>query len=303
MAKTLDFTGVGGLSYDLVLKVDRLPSSDDKIPGSLVGKLPGGFIANATCAAARLGLDVGYVGWVGEDADGDMLAGEFVRYGIDISRLEKVTGEVTPFTVILVNDDGERAIVIPSSALYHQVLSEEQVAYAAQASIVLTYPRDETWCRLLADATHANGGLFAVDVESSSPMAGEALLGAIQLADVVFVSEGSLSLQGKVSLEQLADQRWVIMTAGIHGSYGLAPGLKERVYQPALPVQAVDTTGAGDCFHAAVLTARHEGATLAEALAFASAAAAIKVQHQGARGGLPTHAEVEALLNAVGKSA
>lgn len=301
MAKLFDFIGVGGLSYDLVLQVDRLPSSDDKIPGSLVGKLPGGFIANATCAAARLGLNVGYIGWVGEDADGDMLADEFVRYGIDIGGLKKVPGEATPFTVILVKDDGERAIVIPSSALYHQDLSEAQLAYAAQASIILTYPRDEAWCRLLADAAHGNDGLLALDVESSSPMRGDALLMAIGLADVVFVSEGSLPLLGDVSLEHLAERRWVIMTAGKRGSYGLAPGLHERIYQPALPVQAMDTTGAGDCFHAGVLASRHQGASLTEALAFASAAAAIKVQHRGARGGLPTRAEVETLYNAAGK--
>lgn len=303
MTKSLDFIGVGGLSYDLVLKVDRLPSTDDKIPGSLIGKLPGGFIANATCAAARLGLAVGYVGWVGGDADGDMLADEFGQYEVDIAGLEKVQGEVTPFTVILVNDDGERAIVIPSSALYQQNLSADQLAYAAQASIILTYPRDNVWCRLLADAAHDGGGLFALDVESSSPMKRDVLLSAIELADVVFVSEGSLSLLGAIALEQLADQRWVILTAGKHGSYGVAPGLRERVYQPALPVQVVDTTGAGDCFHAAVLVARNEGATLPEALAFASAAAAIKVQHQGARGGLPTRAEVESLRNTVGKEA
>jgi sugar/nucleoside kinase (ribokinase family) len=231
--KTLDFIGVGGLSYDLVLTVDRLPSTDDKIPGALVGKLPGGFIANATCAAARLGLSAGYVGWVGEDADGDMLAGEFTRYGIDIGGLEKVTGEVTPFTVILVNHDGERAIVIPSSVLYQQRLSDEQLAYATQASIILTYPRDKTWCCLLADAAHDNKGLFALDVESSSPMTGTMLWTAIEHADVVFVSESSLPLLGEVTLEELAEGRWVIMTAGKRGSYGLAPGLRERIYQPS----------------------------------------------------------------------
>jgi sugar/nucleoside kinase (ribokinase family) len=61
-------------------------------------------------------------------------------------------------------------------------------------------------------------------------------------------------------------------------------------------VPTVDTTGAGDCFHAALIAARLDGATLHEALAFATAAASIKVQHWGARGGLPTRPEVEALL-------
>jgi len=297
VTKTLDFIGVGGLSYDLVLRVDRLPSSDDKISGTLVGKLPGGFIANATCAAARLGLSSGYLGWIGDDADGEMLADEFSRYTIDIAGLVKIPGEVTPFTVILLNGQGERAIVIPASALYHQPVTDAQLAFAARANIVLTYPRDGQWCRALSEAAHADGGIFALDIESTSPMSGEGLRDVLAIVDVVFVSENSLSLMGATSLEELERPQWVIMTAGRRGAFGIERDVRRLIRQPAFPVHVVDTTGAGDCFHAGVLAAKHWGASLPEALLFASAAAAIKVQNEGARGGLPTRTEVEALLS------
>ncbi len=297
--KTLDFIGVGGLSYDLVLRVERLPSSDDKISGKLVGRLPGGFIANATCAAARLRLDVGYIGWVGDDAEGVMLADDFAQYGIHIVGLASIPNEATPFTVVMVNSEGERAIIIPSFSLYHQTLTAAQLALAEQAQIVFTYPRDEQWCRALADAAHVGGGEFALDVESTSPLTGAALRRVIEHTDVLFVTDSSLALTGDSSLDQIVGPQWAVMTAGQRGAYGYEAGLKQPVHQPAFPVEADDTTGAGDCFHAALLAARLRGASLPEALAFASAAAAIKIQHEGARSGLPTWEEVETFLRGV----
>jgi len=296
--KKLDFIGVGGLSYDVVLRVGHLPASDSKVPATFLGRLPGGFIANATCAAAKLGLDTGYVGWVGDDGEGAMLAGEFAQLGVDTNGLARVTGEATPFTVVLVNDKGERAIVIPSSALYQQPLSEAQLRVAERARIVLTYPRDDCWCQTLADAVHKTGGIFALDVEDTSPLTGAALRNVLSYTDVVFVTESSLTMMGVASIEEIAGPQWVVMTAGKRGSYGFDARLQQVFYQPAFPVEAADTTGAGDCFHAAVLAVWSHSAALSEALVFASAAAALKIQHQGARAGLPTWGEVEGFLRA-----
>lgn len=301
--KTLDFIGVGGLSYDLVLRVDCLPSSDAKIPGQFIGRLPGGFIANATCAAARLGLDTGYIGWVGDDADGAILAEDFAQYGIHIAGLVRIPGEATPFTVVMVNDEGERAIVVPSFTLYHQSLNEAQIAFAQQAKIVFTYPRDEQWCRTLADAAHAGGDIFVLDVENTAPLTGAALRGVIEHTDVVFVTDSSLALTRASSIEQIAGPQWVVMTAGKQGAYGYESGFRQPIHQPAFLVEAKDTTGAGDCFHAAVLAARLRGASLPEALTFGSAAAAIKIRHEGARSGLPTWDEVEIFLRSAPEGA
>jgi sugar/nucleoside kinase (ribokinase family) len=67
----------------------------------------------------------------------------------------------------------------------------------------------------------------------------------------------------------------------------------EPIFVPAYPVpQVVDTTGAGDTFHAALIAAYLDGVALPGALAFASMAAALKVQHRGARGGLPTRESI-----------
>jgi sugar/nucleoside kinase (ribokinase family) len=276
----------------------QLPSSDDKYPAVLVGRLPGGFIANATCAAAKLGLRTGYIGWVGDDADGTMLYKDFETWGVDPVGLVKVPGELTPFTLVMTDEQSRRAIILPSMPLYQAVLTSAQIALARETRIVYTYPRDLLWCEELGGRRDPDF-IFALDIESVSPMRGQDLQRAIHtLTNVGFVSESSLALIGVSSLHDLVGaERWVIMTAGSRGAYGLEDGLDEPIFQPARPVDVVDTTGAGDCFHAALLAARLDGATLAEALFFANAAAAIKVQYRGARGGLPTRAEVLATLS------
>ncbi len=288
-----DFLGVGGLAYDLILQVERLPLHDDKYPAALIGKRPGGFIANATCAAAHLDLKTAYIGWVGDDSEGTLLHDDFLKWRVDPVGLTQVPGEVTPFTVVITDHHASRSILLPDSPLYHMTLSRDQLDLVPDAQIVYTYPRDPLWCSQLGARQ-----TLALDVETAVPMSGPDLYRVImQYTRVVFINESGLARIGVTSLADLVDgDRWVIMTAGSRGAYGIHAGLDEPLFVPAYPVQAVDTTGAGDCFHAALIAARLDGATLAEALRFANAAASIKVQHPGARGGLPTRAEIREIL-------
>jgi len=297
MPPEFDFVGVGGIACDLVLQVERLPLDDDKVPARWIGRLPGGFIANATCAAARLGLRTAYAGWVGDDADGQLLADSFAEFGVQPLGLLRVPGEQTPFTLVITDAGGRRAILLPAFPLYEQPLTPEQLALAKRARVVYTFPRDAAWCAQLHDAARQGGGLFALDVEAAVPLRGEALRAAIRLADVFFVAESALEALGLSPLEGVMRAgQWAVVTAGGRGAYGLLHGQREPIFQPAFRVPVTDSTGAGDCFHAALLAARLDGASLPEALAFASAAAALKVQHRGARGGLPLRAQVKALL-------
>lgn len=292
-----DFIGVGGLAYDMMLQVDRLPLGDDKYPAQPVEKLPGGFIANATCAAARLGLRASFIGWVGDDAEGAMLIEDFIDWHVEPEGVIRLPGEMTPFTLVMTDSHGGRAIVIPQWPIYDAPLTYEQVALARQARVVYTYPRDPVWCTQLRRATIESGGELALDVESAVPLRGDQLREAVAVADVVFVTKDSLAMLGVSSIDRLVQPRqWVILTDGKRGSSGIAGGMRKPVSQKAHPAVAVDTTGAGDCYHAALIAARLGGADLPEAMAFASAAAAIKVEHRGARGGLPTRDEVELRL-------
>jgi ribokinase/sulfofructose kinase len=298
MSFKYDFLGVGGLAYDLVLRVDCLPIADEKYPARLIGKLPGGSIANATCAAARLGLQAGYIGWVGNDADGVALHAELVEWGVDPAGLVRVQGEETPFTVVVTDAHGQHAILLPASPLYEASFTPEQYGLVGEARAVYTFPRDRAWFGHLRGRTLESGGLLALDIDTAVSMQGAELRQAIRLADMVFFRPGSPSLVGVQSLRELVEPgQWMIMTEGSRGAHGIAGGMGTPVYQPALPVEVIDTTGAGDCFRAALIAARLDGAALVEALRFAAAAAALKVQYYGGRGGLPSRDDIAEMLN------
>lgn len=297
MRHALDFVGVGGLAYDLLLQVHALPLGDEKYPARLIDKVPGGFIANATCAAARLGLRSGYVGWVGDDSEGAMLHADFAEREIDVGGLVAVEGETTPFTVVVTDSKGARSILLPAFPLYDTNLDVDQLAFASRARVIYTFPRDLVWCTQLHRAARDGGGMLALDIENTLPLTDDELHEVIRLADVAFVTDRVLKRLRVRSVAQLAEgQRWVILTAGNKGAYGATGGMRRPMRQRAHRVRVVDSTGAGDVFHAALVVAKLDGADLREALEFASAAASIAVQHHGARAGLPDRNQVERLL-------
>lgn len=298
MAFAFDMVGVGGLAMDLALRVDRLPLDDAKIPAKLVGQLPGGFIANATCAAAHLGLRTGYVGWVGDDNPGAVLRHDFERWGVDPAGLETVPGEITPFTIVITDRNGQRCILLPDHPLFHMGLTPAQRALAARARVVLSFAVDSAWNDDLYACVQHSGGVLALDIEETGQSPAEEMRRTIHRAHILFMSSSGLRLLGVESIAELAAPgHWVILTDGSRGSYGIAEPGTTPVFVPAYPVaQVADTTGAGDTFHAALIAAYLDGAALPDALAFASAAAALKVQHRGARGGLPTRAAVLDLM-------
>lgn len=91
---------------------------------------------------------------------------------------------------------------------------------------------------------------------------------------------------------------FVVVTLGSRGAYALSQS--GSAFQPAFHVPVVDTTGAGDCFHAACLFGLEQSWPLQQMLRFASAAAALSVQAEGARGLLPDRQQVEDFLKPAG---
>jgi sugar/nucleoside kinase (ribokinase family) len=146
-----------------------------------------------------------------------------------------------------------------------------------------------------------------VDLETSSRAHGADLQAVLRRTDIVFCNAGGLEmasgtpdvLDGARSLLEMGVEL-VVVTLGGKGAQAVSAG--EIVVSPAFQVPVVDTTGAGDCFHAACLFGILAGWPLERSLQFASAAAACKVQHLGPRAGLPTRREVEMFLkeNATG---
>lgn len=287
--------GVAGISYDLVLQVDQFPTTDSKIKSQFVGQVPGGFIANATTAMAQLGLSTGYVGSVGQDDSGRMLRDAFITSHVDVTALRLAKNEKTPFTVIMVNPQGERVILLPQFPLYQQPLDNDQLDYLRHSDVIYSFPQSLAWCQLLYDCVHPRDGHLILDIEHSSHLSADDLRKIIRLSTICFVSDSVLQTLKVNNLEQIESDGWIIHTLGADGAEAYS-NKSGRIYEPARQVNVVDTTGAGDCFHAGTIASYLWGHDLQQSLKFASVATSLKIQHLGARNGQPTRQQVEAIL-------
>jgi sugar/nucleoside kinase (ribokinase family) len=146
----------------------------------------------------------------------------------------------------------------------------------------------------------ALGLAVVADVEWSSGPETGALLAA---ADHLVLPMGfAMAHTGRTTPAQIADMLWsddrsaVVLTDGEHGCHLRQSGSDAIWRIPAHAVTAVDTTGAGDCFHGAYAWALSAGHAPLDAAIFANAAAALSVTQQGGQAGLPDRAAVDALL-------
>lgn len=292
---------VGGTSVDIVLRVPRLLRSGEKQPVIYEGRLPGGMIANTACASGRLGICTGWSGRVGDDAAGVEYLNDFAEYGVDVSTAQVISGRITDLCIVLVEPSGERSLMIVPTISELPELTPDVTELLQACDYGYTIPYNLDWFRKFSGTVHAGGGKVVVDVESSIPLRGQDLMDALRLVDIVFCSEDGA--QFATERQNIEDAAQFLMGLGPSlvvvtlGSRGAAAYQRDEVCKVGgFSVPVVDTTGAGDCFHAAFLSGWVRKLPLEQCLLFASAAAAISVGHIGPRGGLPTFEEVESFL-------
>lgn len=315
-SSNFDLICLGGLSVDLILKAPRLPTLDEKLVVRYAGTQAGGLVANAACAAARLGLKVGWAGALGDDDFGRLAMEAFAQFGVDACLASIDPRIQTDFTVILLDPGGDRTILVVPTTPAPPELGPAVLEALARTPLVYSSPQKSAWFRSIADAVHSGGGLVVIDIESSSPVQGEELRAVLECTDIAFCSRRGLLTAGDATgletpgseaeaIQQGAQRllqtgvQIVCVTLGKEGAWGFNSEQSIRV--PGYSVPVVDTTGAGDCFHAAFLYALYRHLTLFQALQFANAAAALSVGSLGARGGLPSEQEVTAFLAEAGE--
>jgi len=298
--RKFDVLAVGGVSVDLVLKTPHLPAHDEKVVGELVGRLSGGPAANFACAASRLGLKAASWAGVGDDENGRLILKDFEDFGVDTSLIHIQGQAETPFTVVMIDPTGEKAIVVIPT-FQHEYSLETAAEALAQSRVLYTMPQDLDRFLALARLAHRHGAEVMIDVEANVCAERERLEQILAQTDIAsFNQAGFAAAAGQpVSVEaaQLLlafGPHTIVVTRGGAGS--LAVTRAEVAEHPGYRVAVVDTTGAGDTFNAAFLAATLQGKSLEERLHFANAAAAISVTALGARGRLPTPAGIETFL-------
>jgi ribokinase len=278
---------VGSANVDLVWHGERLPLPGETVTDGDFVQVPGGKGANQAAAAAALGAEVHFVGCVGDDEHGRATRADLEARGIDCTELAISAHAPTGVAVITVDARGENAIAVAPGANRH---------VTAEGASRVIRPGDVVLCSL------------EIPLESVEAAVAEALaVGTpviVNPAPPRAASAGALLTPNEHECERLGGvERLVAIAPAVVVTRGRAGAVLHRaghapLEQRAFPVNAVDTTGAGDAFNGALAWAIAGGETIERALRSACAAGALATRAVGARRALPTAAEVYALLTA-----
>jgi ribokinase len=276
-------TVVGSVNLDLVARVARLPAPGETVTGAKLARHPGGKGANQALAARRLGAAVRLIACVGRDAMADE-ALQLLRAGrVDLGAVVTHPTEPTGLAMIAVSADGENQIVVAPGA--NLALKSEHLLFADGEAILAQL---EIPLPVIASLAARPGTFFALNVAPASPLDRHILA----RADLLIANESEIRFYGDAL--HVGDGL-VAITRGAAGAALYRHGaLLAEV--PAPRVAAVDTTGAGDAFSAALTLALLDRVAPRDALRFACAAGACTVCREGAQPSLPYRTDVEDLL-------
>jgi ribokinase len=298
-------TVFGSINLDVSVRSSRLPQPGETLMGGQAMLSPGGKGANQAHAARCFGVPTRMYGKVGGDAFATAALLMLRHADVDLCGVEVSASDPTGLAVITVSEVGENTIVVAPGA-NHAVRARQVPDAVLHTSRVLLLQLEVPWAESQALAWRARLAGCKVVLNASPLPPHEALqqLDAIDLLIVNIVELGQLCAQHGMadgdplqSARRLAAalRRDVVVTLGASGSV-LMQASGEHIHAPALPVQAVDTTGAGDTYAGVLCAALATGETPARAMAFASTAAALACQRPGAQAAQPSRAEIDASM-------
>ena len=299
MPHAFDVVGVGLNATDTLIVVPHFPSYAGKVRFEEEMPMPGGQVASALAACARLGLRAKYIGAVGDDERGRIQLESLAAAGVDFSEVKIRRNCATQSAYIIVDaSTGERTVLWRRDDRLSVEPAEIQPEQIACARLLHIDGHDTPAVAHAAGLARAGGIPVTVDVDTIYPGFDRVLpLVDYLLASSEFPARWTGERDPFRALEILQNEygmKVAAMTLGAGGSLGREGG--RFFYSPGYVVDAVDTTGAGDVFHGAFCYAVLEGMSLPEALDFSNAMAALNCTAIGARGGIRGIGEVRDLM-------
>jgi ribokinase len=296
---------IGSSNVDLIMKMERLPRRGESVANAAFMQTFGGKGANQAVAAAKAGGEVVFINCVGDDSYGEQVIRNLQEAGVDTQYVSRESGVASGTALIMVDAQGENYLSVAPGANY--CLSPAHVErasglIAAAGMVLLQYEiTAETLVYTIDLAAHA-GRKIIFNLAPAHALDEHCLaklhLLVVNETETEFLCGCAVRTQAEVEYAAaiLLDKgaQGVIITLGSQGSY-VASG-EVRAHVPAFPVQAVDTTAAGDVFCGTLAAALVEGKPLLEGVRFASAASAIAVTRLGAQPSIPTRGEIDEFI-------
>jgi sulfofructose kinase len=291
----LDVLCVGAGTYDLVYSVNRDPLPDEKIRATSFTGCGGGPAANAAVTVANLGLQAGFVGYLGRDIFGNAHFDELQQAGV-LANLIARGEHPSALSVVIVKPDGSRSLV--NYRKPESFLAADSVDFTPVDARVILFDGHEPYISPdLARAARQRGIITLLDAGSVHSGTEE----LVSLVDYLVCSEKfALEFTGQNdeynALEKLKSYAPnIVITVGNRGLVWKNKVGSLGQLDP-YKVKAVDTTGAGDVFHGALAACLAQNKGWVESLRYAGAAVALCCTKIGARLGIPTKEEVESFL-------
>lgn len=288
---------IGSANVDLTFRTPRFPRTGETLTGRSLHQGMGGKGANQAVAAARLGADITFIACVGDDSFGEEAIRQYQADGICTDYVRRVDGQPTGTAAIVVDDQADNCIIVIPGANAHLSPSDIQRAASVieEADAVvcqLETPMDAT---LEAFRIARRAGKLTVLTPAPTRELPDELLGLCDLCipnrteiEVLAGHMASTDQDAHAAANLLRDRGVgaVAVTMGGHGAFIVND--TQATHIPAMMVDAVDTTGAGDAFSAALTVFLCEGCSLHEAATRASIVGALTVTRMGTHSAFPS---------------
>jgi sulfofructose kinase len=283
----VDLVGVGLNATDTVIPLSKYPPRGSKVEYRNATVLPGGQVASTVVACQQWGLHTRYVGKLGDDDAAKLHREAFAHAGVE-TKLITVSGGASPQSLILVDDEGERTVLCRRDERLILRPKELEREWIVNARALHLDGYDTAAATVASHWARAAGIPVIADLDEIYPGV-EDLLANI---DYLIVSRDfPCRLMAETNLEEALRRmqrrygcRLAAATLGEDGV--LAWNGKQFHHTPSYHVPVVDTTGAGDIFHAGFIYGLLQNWSLERQLDFACAAAALNCTAVGARGGI-----------------
>ncbi|TQS70464.1 ribokinase [Rhodobacteraceae bacterium] len=284
---------LGSINADFFYRLDHLPQPGETLASRGFTRGLGGKGANQSVACARAGAQVRHLGAIG--ADGRWMVERMEDAGV-LCHAVLIVREASGHAVIYVDGAGENTIILHPGAnrTIPDAVIDDALEEATQDDILLL--QNETCLQVEAASLAHERGLFVM--YSAAPFEAEAVRAVLPYLSLLVVNEveaEQLCAAFGCTLDALEVPN-VVVTRGRLGAqwHNFATGGVIEV--PAIPVEALDTTGAGDTFAGYLAAGLSQKRTREDAMSFAAAAAALKVTRAGTADAIPTSAEVDGFL-------
>lgn len=261
---------VGSVNLDIVASVPQFPEPGETVTNAVVNRFPGGKGGNQALAARRLGAEVFMVACLGDDPVAREATANLSEEGVNLDHCHNIDDVSTGLAMILVSSEGENQIVVAPGA--NAAFSPEMLVLPKSDAVIAQL---ETPIDTVLRAATESEGFFCLNAAPAREVPGEVL----EQTNLLVVNEIEARVLG-ASLEQYGG-----LLATTFGAKGAVLSREGRVLASAIPpkVRAIDTTGAGDAFTAALTVALVSGMDADHALELACQCGAYSTTRAGAQ--------------------